>query len=128
MTETKSKKVTFDDSLPRGTVGTFTHDGEMWFAYPQKKVSEIGVVLDRAVGVIERVHDDLVAWINDHPEDAVRVVHIMARTMRFKELSSEKARAWTIQRERTDEAENPTQEKVTVDSAGGDTGEAGTGA
>lgn len=127
---TKSKKVTFSEGLPRGTVGTFTHDGELWFAYPQPKVQAISGALDRAVGVVERVHDDLVAWINDHPEDAVRVVAIVGKTAAFKQLALEKVQAWTM-RERQgveESAQEQAQEEGPTDSAGGDTGEVGAGA
>lgn len=89
------RKVTFDTSLPRGACATFTHEGELWFAYPQEKITAVAAVLDRTIGCLDRVHDDLVRWINERPEDAAKIVAIMARTIRAKELARDKARAWT---------------------------------
>jgi hypothetical protein len=96
MSEVKTKKVTFDTSLPRGTCATFTHDGERWIAYPQHKAAAVGAVIDRMVGTLDRVHDDLVRWINMRPEDAALIVPMMSRTVTTRELAREKVRAWTI--------------------------------
>ena len=95
MTETKTKKVTFDSALPRGTCATFTHDGERWIAYPQHKATEVHAVVDRTIGTLNAVHDDLVRWINRQPEVAVEAVAIMARTVKAQELAREKIQAWT---------------------------------
>lgn len=96
MSEVKTKKVTFDTSLPRGTCAAFTHEGERWIAYPVDKTMAISVVTNRMLGALNAVHDDLVRWVNDKPEDAARVMPIVARTLRAKELAEEKVRAWTL--------------------------------
>ena len=96
MTEVKTKKVTFDTSLPRGTCATFTHEGQRWIAYPQDKATAVATVVDRMLGALDGVRDDLLRWINTHPEDASRVVTIMARTNRAKALAREKVQAWTM--------------------------------
>lgn len=90
------KKVTFSDGLPRGTVATFTHDDTLWFAYPQKKDQEISSVIDRLCGAISGVRNDLLRGINSHPDQAVWLVHILARAERAMELSRVKAQAWTM--------------------------------
>lgn len=96
MTEVKTKKVTFDTSLPRGTCATFTHEGTRWFAYPQDKVTAIGVVHTRILGAVNQVRDDLLRWINAHPEDAAHIAAIVARTDQAKALAREKVQAWTM--------------------------------
>lgn len=96
MEVTKTRKVTFTDSLPRGTVGTFTHEGEMWFAYPQAKVSALAGTLDRTIGALDGVRDELIRWMNTHPEDAAHAVHALARADRGVDLAKEKAAAWTM--------------------------------
>jgi hypothetical protein len=96
VTEVKTKKVTFDTSLPRGTCATFTHEGTRWIAYPQDKATAVAVALDRTLGALNGVHDDLVRWVNNHPEDAAALMPIVARTTRVQALAREKARAWTM--------------------------------
>lgn len=96
MTEIRTKKVTFDTLLPRGTCATFTHEGQHWIAYPQGKVDALRVVVDSLLGCIERVREDLLRWINDRPEDATRMIMTVARTNRAEALAREKARAWTM--------------------------------
>lgn len=95
MTEVRTKKVTFDTRLPRGTCATFSHEGQRWVAYPQGKSRAVAAVTDRMLGVINAIHDDLLRWVNTHPEDAARVMPIMARTLRVQELAKEKVQAWT---------------------------------
>lgn len=92
----KTKKVTFSDGLPRGTCATFTHEGERWEAFPRKKMAEIGAIQVRVLATLSRVHDDLVAWVNAHPADATRVVHILARTGGAKQLIMDRNQAWTM--------------------------------
>ena len=96
MSEVKTKKVTFDTSLPRGTCATFTHEGQRWIAYPQDKSTAVGVVLDRTLGTLNQVRDDLLRWINTHPADAAQMVAIVARTNRAQALAREKVQAWTL--------------------------------
>lgn len=93
--EVKSKKVTFEVGPPLGTRAIFTHEGERWIAYPQVKSNMVAAVIDRLVGTVAAVHDDLVRWINRHPEDAADIARIMARTAAAQELAREKVQAWT---------------------------------
>lgn len=95
MTETKTKKVTFDTSLPRGVCATFTHEGQLWFAYPKHKIEGLSVVMDRMTGTIGRLHDGLIDWINRHPEDAVRVAQLIGSVASTRQLALDKAEAWT---------------------------------
>ena len=92
----KMRKVTFSEGLPRGTCGTFTHGGELWQAFPMKKMTEIGAVQTRALGALDRVHDDLVALINAHPEYAAGLAPMLTRTGRAKKLVEDKNQAWTM--------------------------------
>ena len=94
--ETKTKKVTFGTGLPRGACATFTHDGQLWFAYPKDKIQAVSVAMDRALGTISTLNEGLVDWINRHLEDAARVVRLMDRVTSFKQLALEKAQAWTM--------------------------------
>ena len=95
MDEIKTKKVTFSTGLPRGACATFVHEGERWFAYPQYKVQGLGVVMDRLVGTVNRLHTGIIDWINRHPEDAVRVALLMGSVATTQQLASAKAEAWT---------------------------------
>ena len=102
---TKMKKVTFSTGLPRGACATFMHDGQRWCAYPQDKIQGLGVVMDRMVGTIGRLHAGLVDWINRHPEDSARVVKLMGSVASTRELALAKAEAWTWRGEtKSDEA------------------------
>lgn len=94
--EVKTKKVTFTTgTLPLGTQATFTHEGEKWIAYPQPKVRSIAALQHKLIGTIDRVHDDLVRWINRRPADAAEVAQVLARTGSAQELAKERAQAWT---------------------------------
>lgn len=92
----KMRKVTFSTGLPRGTCATFNYEGYPWEAFPRAKMAEIRSVQTRTIAMVERVHQDLVAWINNHPEDTVRVVQLLARTNRAKQLISDSNEAWTM--------------------------------
>lgn len=96
LTEEKMRKVTFSDGLPRGTCATFTHDGELWFAYPQQKARAMTAATDLLLGTVMALHEDLLTWVNTHPEDAARAMQMMARTLRAQELAREKIQAWTM--------------------------------
>lgn len=95
MKEIKTKKVTFTTGLPRGACATFTHDGQLWFAYPKDKIQGLGVVMDRMVGTIGRLRDGLIYWINRHPEDAVKVTLLLSSVATTQQLAVAKATAWT---------------------------------
>ena len=94
---TKNVKVTFAQSLPMGTRGTFTHDGELWIAYTAKKNQALFAITDRMLGILDRISDDMVRWINDWPGDALRVTGVMERVSRIRgeveELTHEKTQA-----------------------------------
>ena len=103
--KTVSKKVTFSSGLPRGAAATFKHDGQLWFAWPQPKVQGLGVVMDRMVGTIGRLHAGMVDWINAHPEDSAKVALLMGSVASTRELALAKAEAWTWRGEtKSDEA------------------------
>ena len=94
--EVKTKKVTFAQySLPLGTRATFTHEGVDWIAYPQPKVNAVAAVIEKLIGSIDRVQEDLVRWMNRRPADAAEIVQIMGRTVSAQELAREKVAAWT---------------------------------
>lgn len=95
MSETKTKKVTFGTGLPQGACATFTHEGQLWFAYPKDKIQGLAVVMDRMVGTIGRLHDGLIDWINRHPEDAVKVARLLGSVASTQQLALDKAEAWT---------------------------------
>lgn len=73
----KQKKVTFAQSLPMGTRGTFTHDGELWIAYPSTKNQRINSLIDRMLGSHKRIMNELVRWLNAWPDDAERVTRVL---------------------------------------------------
>lgn len=95
MDEIKTKKVTFGTGLPRGACATFTHEGQLWFAYPKDKIQGLAVVIDRMVGTIGRLREGLVDWINRHPEDANRVALLLGSVATTQQLALVKAEAWT---------------------------------
>lgn len=92
----KMRKVTFSTGLPRGTCATFNYEGYQWEAFPRAKMAEIRAVQTRTISLVNRVHQDLVAWINNHPEDTARVVQLLARTNRAMQLISDSNEAWTM--------------------------------
>ena len=93
--KTVSKKVTFSDGLPNGACATFTHDGELWFAYPKPKIQALGVAMSRTIGTVSRLREGLVDWINAHPEDAAKVARLLGSVANAQQLALEKAEAWT---------------------------------
>lgn len=78
-----------------GTRATFTHDGEKWIAYPQAKMAAVEALTHKLIGTIDRVHGDLVRWINRCPADAAGIAAIMARTGGAQQLAKERIQAWT---------------------------------
>lgn len=95
MDQTKTKKVTFSTGLPRGACATFTHEGKLWFAYPQDKIQDLGGVMDRLVGTVNRLRTGLIEWINRHPEDANRVALLLSGVATTQQLALANAEAWT---------------------------------
>lgn len=91
--------VTFADSLPMGTRGTFTHDGQMWVAYPADKNQRIFTLVDRLVGIHAGIYKEMVRWINARPGDAELVTRVLEKVGRaqqlHQELITEKAEAAT---------------------------------
>lgn len=96
----KRLQVTFADSLPMGTRGTFTHGGELWIAYPAKKNQRINAALDRMLGEEKRIIDEMIRWMNQRPGDAdliTRVCQIIRETAQLRsEMLVEKAKAVTM--------------------------------
>lgn len=91
MTESRTRRcqVTFETSLPMGTVGRFTLDGERWIALPQAKYTRILTIIDLMLGQNARIRTELVRWINHWPDDAARVAGVLEMVGRVEELSSE---------------------------------------
>lgn len=83
---TLTKKVTFDDGLPLGLRGTFTHEGQRWIAYPDEKYRKIITVLDRLIGMHSHISKLMVSWVNSWPADAERVAKVMEITHRARAL------------------------------------------
>ena len=67
---TKKISVTFDSGLPMGTCARFKHEGEIWIAYPSKKNARILRVIDRLLGIFDRMTDNTVRILNNHPGNA----------------------------------------------------------
>lgn len=86
---TKRLQVTFRDWLPMGTSATFKHDGQLWIAYPSTKNTRILAGVDRMIGIYGRVTADMVRWINDWPDDAIRVTAILESIGRGQTLARE---------------------------------------
>ncbi len=99
MSETvvKSLKVSFNNSLPMGERGTFTHDGDTWIAYRAKKNQRLWAITDRLVAIHKAILDDMIGWLNDWPTDGVRVSKVLERVNRglalYQELTHEKTEA-----------------------------------
>jgi hypothetical protein len=74
----KSHKITFAQSLPMGTRGTFTHDGELWIAYPAAKNQRINAVTDQLIGLHAGITQEMIRWINERPKtpDSLRACSI----------------------------------------------------
>lgn len=93
--EVKSKKLTFSTGLPRGTCATFQHNGQRWLAYPQSKVTAVGVAIDNALGTLEGTERALIALINEHPEHAARIAAVLVRVRQRIDITQQKTQAWT---------------------------------
>jgi hypothetical protein len=88
---TKRINVTFRDGLPLGTRGSFTHGGQRWIAVPLEKYSAITAVTDRLLGIIGNIQGQMTRWVTAHPEDAERVVMILAAVARAEEAAQQAA-------------------------------------
>lgn len=101
MTETRTalRKITFNDGLPMGERGTFTHEGQRWIALPAARYQTICAVMDRLLGLHSWTADFMVTWVNSWPDDATRVAKVMEVTRQARELfrsaSIDKAEAMT---------------------------------
>jgi hypothetical protein len=96
VTETVRKRlvVTFDDGLPLGTHGVFTHEGQKWIAVPLPKYNAILAAADRMVSVLNRARTQLTRRVSSNPDSAVWIVPIL-QTLATDELVSEKIKAQT---------------------------------
>jgi hypothetical protein len=82
-------KVTFSKSLPLGTRGTFTHDGELWIAYPAAKNQRLFAVTDQLIGLHAGITQEMIRWINERPEDARFITRVLDWTKRAREIHAE---------------------------------------
>lgn len=85
----KQKKVTFATSMPMGTRATFTHEGELWIAYPQSKSQRILAVTDRLIGLHAGIAKEMVRWINARPQDADLIARVLERTASARKIQQE---------------------------------------
>lgn len=85
----KKIEITFADSKPMGTRGTFTYDGELWIAYPAKKNQRIFTIVDTLLGIHSAITDEMIRWINARPGDADLITRVLERTTRAKALQRE---------------------------------------
>lgn len=95
----KRLNVTFGTGLPLGTRATFTHDRQLWIAYPATKQAQIHACIDRLAGSLTRIKKQLIAWLSTQPDDAQRVallLNILAHAEQIQnEILTEKTRAVT---------------------------------
>lgn len=95
----KRLKVTFKTGLPKGIRAEFEHEGSAWIAYPSDKSRRIEAVLDQLLSIHDKITEDLLRMINDHPENAARVAFILKKCAVAKDmqrtLTEEKMRAVT---------------------------------
>ena len=87
--ETKQLKVTFASSLPMGTRATFTHDDELWIAYPAEKNQRLFAITDKLIGLHRSITNEMLRWINVRPQDAELVTRVLVITQRAEELTIE---------------------------------------
>ena len=91
----KRVQITFSDSLPLGTHGTFKHQGKHWIAVPADKWTRTVTVTDRLLGIVARGRGYLTQWISSRPEDAQRVLGVLEILAGAEELVHEKQKAQT---------------------------------
>ena len=87
--DVKRIAVTFGTGLPLGERAIFRHDGRMWVAYPAKKNERILAVIDRMIGIYSKMAQDMLIWLNSHPEDAERVVFLAGQVRRAQNLQKQ---------------------------------------
>lgn len=99
---TKKLPVTFDSGLPMGTCARFTYEGQIWIAYPSKKNARIMAVMDRLLGLYDRMIDNTVRVINNHPGNAgvqelvvSNLISVEAAQQKWFDLGVEKVKAVT---------------------------------
>jgi len=85
----EQKKVTFASSLPLGTRATFTHDGELWIAYPAEKNQRLFAITDLLIGIHQGITNEMVRWINERPQDADLVTRVLERSTWAQKLTDE---------------------------------------
>ncbi|MCV7175106.1 hypothetical protein [Mycolicibacterium sphagni] len=87
---TKSVKVAFHENvLPAGTYATFTRDKQLWIAWPLPRHRAHEAIVDRLIGSVNRLRNDLVAWINDYPDDAVKCARALDIINRANTIATE---------------------------------------
>lgn len=91
----KRVQVTFDNSLPLGTRGTFIHDKQLWIAVPMSKWTDTVGVTDRLLGIVSRVRAQLTQWVGARPEDSARIVPVLQILAAAEALVHEKIEAQT---------------------------------
>jgi hypothetical protein len=95
----KSKKVTFTNHLPMGQMGSFTHDDELWIAYPRSKNQAIFGLVDKLIGLHAGVQREMIRWLNTRPQDAELVAQVLKWTRQaqtiHRELIVEKGKVFT---------------------------------
>lgn len=85
----KQKKVTFAVSMPMGTRATFTHEGELWIAYPASKNQRIFAVTDQLIGLHAGITKEMIRWINARPQDADLIARVLERTATARKIQQE---------------------------------------
>lgn len=91
MTEDVAKKltVTFKDGLPLGVRATFTHEKQIWIAYPAHKLSAVHALVERLIGIHAAIQTDMIRWINNRPQDAHLITLVLERVGRARTIHRE---------------------------------------
>jgi hypothetical protein len=85
----KRVNVTFGTGLPSGVHGTFKHEGQMWIAMPATKHTRILTVIDRLIGIHDRIANGMIQWINRWPDDGERCAEVLEAVTRARALRDE---------------------------------------
>lgn len=85
----KSVRIKFSSGLPMGTHGSFKHEGKMWVAYPAGKYGQIITIIDRLIGIHNRIAADMAKWLNEYPDDAPKAITIMEHVNRANRINRE---------------------------------------
>ena len=94
----KRVQVTFDNSLPLGTRGTFIHDKQLWIAVPMDKWTATVTVTDRLLGITGRARTALTQWMRGQVAssgDVARILGVLEILSTAEELVHEKQKAQT---------------------------------